>query len=159
MPTQTSSSASIWSMAASMPLATSEFTALRASGRLIVMIPMLPCFSYSIVVMPGTIEPLDRPVYFPETLRSPTVARPSAVVFDLDGTLIDSDEALVVPFVALGVPREEISFGHPIEVECARLGLTVADYIAAYDPGVTVPFDGVEDLLSELPSWSVCSNK
>jgi HAD superfamily hydrolase (TIGR01549 family) len=87
------------------------------------------------------------------------VARPSTVVFDLDGTLIDSDEALVVPFLALGVPREEISFGHPIEVECTRLGLSVADYVAAYDPDVTVPFDGVEDLLGRLPSWSVCSNK
>ena len=57
--------------------------------------------------------------------------RPSIVVFDLDGTLIDSDEALVAPFLSLGVPPEEISFGHPIEVECARLGLRVEDYVAA----------------------------
>ena len=85
--------------------------------------------------------------------------RPTTVVFDLDGTLIDSDEALVVPFVALGVPRDEISFGHPIEVECARLGLSVDDYVAAYDPDVTVPFDGVEELLGRLDRWSVCSNK
>ncbi|MEY2591194.1 MAG: hypothetical protein QOJ67_3178, partial [Acidimicrobiaceae bacterium] len=27
-------------------------------------------------------------------------------LFDLDGTLLDSDEALAAPFVALGVARE-----------------------------------------------------
>jgi HAD superfamily hydrolase (TIGR01549 family) len=84
---------------------------------------------------------------------------PRIVVFDLDGTLIDSDEALVVPFVTLGVPREEISFGHPIEVECARLGLRVEDYVAAYDTEAVAPFPGVVDLLGRLDRWAVCSNK
>jgi phosphoglycolate phosphatase-like HAD superfamily hydrolase len=81
------------------------------------------------------------------------------VVFDLDGTLLDSDEALIAPFVALGVPREEISFGHPIEVECARLGLRVEDYVAAYDTTVVRPFEGVESMLDGLGRWAVCSNK
>ena len=87
------------------------------------------------------------------------MARPTIVVFDLDGTLIDSDEALVVPFLTLGVPREEISFGHPIEVECARLGLSVDDYVAAYDTEVVAPFPGVVEMLGRLDRWSVCSNK
>ncbi len=29
-------------------------------------------------------------------------------MFDLDGTLLDSDQALVDPFIQLGVPIEEI---------------------------------------------------
>ena len=79
--------------------------------------------------------------------------------FDLDGTLLDSDQALIEPFVFLGVPRDEISFGHPIEVECARLGLDVADYAAAYDENAAKPFAGVEKLIDGLESWGVCSNK
>ena len=38
------------------------------------------------------------------------MATPSLVVCDLDGTLIDSDEALLAPFLALGVEREAIVF-------------------------------------------------
>ena len=50
---------------------------------------------------------------------------PSVVpIFDLDGTLIDSDAALVAPFVALGVPREAVTFGHVLQDECDRLGLS-----------------------------------
>lgn len=81
------------------------------------------------------------------------------VVFDLDGTLIDSDTALVEPFLTLGVPREEISFGHPIEVECRRLGIEVDDYVDAYDTSVAQPFPGVSDLIAAMRSWSICSNK
>ena len=44
-------------------------------------------------------------------------------IFDLDGTLIDSDEALVAPFVALGVPAADVTFGHVLADECARLGI------------------------------------
>ncbi len=44
-PIHTSSFDSIWSTAASIPWATSLFTAFRASGRLIVMMPTLPCCS------------------------------------------------------------------------------------------------------------------
>jgi HAD superfamily hydrolase (TIGR01549 family) len=94
------------------------------------------------------LRPYDRPV-----------ALPTIAVFDLDGTLLDSDEALIDPFVTLGIPRETITFGHPIEIECARLGLNVADYLAAYDTGVAQPFEGASDLVSRLGRWAVCSNK
>ena len=45
IPTQIESSASIWSMASSIPLATAPLTALRASGRLILMMANGPRFS------------------------------------------------------------------------------------------------------------------
>ncbi len=80
-------------------------------------------------------------------------------VFDLDGTLLDSDEALIAPFVALGVERSAISFGHVLDVECERLGIDVDDYLAAYDDNQAQPFDGVSELLSGLERWAVCSNK
>lgn len=80
-------------------------------------------------------------------------------VFDLDGTLIDSDEALVQPFVDLGVPRDAVSFGHPIELECRRLGLRVDDYVDRYDTSVVEPYTGVEEMLATLGRWAVCSNK
>ena len=84
---------------------------------------------------------------------------PTVVVFDLDGTLLDSDAALVRPFVALGVPEDEITFGHPVEIECRRLGLEVADYVDAYDVDEASPFPGVVEMLDALGEWSVCSNK
>lgn len=84
---------------------------------------------------------------------------PRHVIFDLDGTLLDSDEALIEPFVALGVPRAEITFGHPIHIECDRRGFSVEEYTAAYDTALAQPFPGVEELLSALDAWSICSNK
>lgn len=80
-------------------------------------------------------------------------------VFDLDGTLLDSDEALVAPFLALGVPREAIRFGEPVDVACRRLGVATAAYVAGYDPAQAEPFPGVGELLARLPRWAVCSNK
>jgi HAD superfamily hydrolase (TIGR01549 family) len=80
-------------------------------------------------------------------------------VFDLDGTLVDSDEALVAPFLALGVAPEDITFGHVLEHECARLGIDVEDYLAHYDPAVAQPCAGVDELISSLDRWAVCSNK
>jgi phosphoglycolate phosphatase-like HAD superfamily hydrolase len=80
-------------------------------------------------------------------------------VFDLDGTLIDSDAALVAPFVTLGVPAEEVTFGALLVDECARLGVTVDDYLDHYDESVAVPFPGVDDLIAALDRWAVCSNK
>lgn len=81
------------------------------------------------------------------------------VVFDLDGTLIDSDRALVQPFVRLGVPAEEVTFGHLLHDECVRLGISMEAYLEHYDSDDVRPFDGVEEVLRRLPRWAVCSNK
>jgi len=80
-------------------------------------------------------------------------------VFDLDGTLIDSDEALIAPFLALGVARENITFGHTLANECERFGFGVEDYLAHYDIDLALPFPGAPELLAELDRWTVCSNK
>jgi len=91
--------------------------------------------------------------------KRPAGPRPLLAVFDLDGTLLDSDEALCAAYVALGVPRESVTYGHVVADECARLGLSLDDYIAAYDPAAAVPFPGVESMLAGLTRWAVCSNK
>jgi phosphoglycolate phosphatase-like HAD superfamily hydrolase len=80
-------------------------------------------------------------------------------VFDLDGTLIDSDRALIEPFLRLGVPREEIVLGPLLVDECARLGVSVEAYLDVYDSSSVEPFPGVDELVAELPRWAVASNK
>ena len=88
------------------------------------------------------------------------LSRFAAVVFDLDGTLIDSDEALAAAYVALGVSREDVTFGHVVSEECARLGLSVDDYLAKYDSSLVRAYAGVDEMLRTLPlPWAVCSNK
>jgi HAD superfamily hydrolase (TIGR01549 family) len=86
--------------------------------------------------------------------RSPLIP-----IFDLDGTLLDSDAALVAPFVALGVPAEEVGFGALLADECARLGVTVDAYLDHYDETVAPAFTGVDEVVAELDRWAVCSNK
>ena len=80
-------------------------------------------------------------------------------VFDLDGTLVDTDLALIEPFLRLGVPRNEIVLGRLLEDECARLGVDVDDYLGLYDPTAVEPFPGVDELLAVLPRWAVASHK
>src|SRR6186997_1710301 len=80
-------------------------------------------------------------------------------VFDLDGTLVDSDDALIAPFLHLGVAREDITFGHVLEHECERLHISVDDYLAAYDPDAAQPYPGVEAMLTQLDRWAIASNK
>jgi HAD superfamily hydrolase (TIGR01549 family) len=82
-----------------------------------------------------------------------------AVIFDLDGTLLDSDRALVNAFVRCGVAAESVTFGHLITDECARLGIPLDDYVAAYDPTDVAPFDGVIEMLSALDRWAIASHK
>ncbi len=85
--------------------------------------------------------------------------RPRIPIFDLDGTLLDTDAALVAPFVKLGVAPEAITFGHVLADECARLGISVTDYLAHYDTELAQPFAGVTELLVQCPRYAVCSNK
>lgn len=80
-------------------------------------------------------------------------------VFDFDGTLVDSDEALIAPFLALGVERSKVRFGRLLAEECAHQGVTVEDYLAHYDPTAAKPFPGVDELLARLDAWGLCSNK
>jgi phosphoglycolate phosphatase-like HAD superfamily hydrolase len=92
-------------------------------------------------------------------LTGPPHASRHVVVFDIDGTLLDSDEPLIEPFLALGVPRDDITFGHVLADECRRLGIDMAAYLDAYDVTAAQPFPGVEDLLAALGEWHACSNK
>lgn len=90
-----------------------------------------------------------------------TGARP-VVVCDLDGTLIDSDEALLAPFLEMGIARGSIRFGLPVEEECVHHGVRVEEYVERYDTDVVQPFTGVIEViarLSERARWAVCSNK
>ena len=80
-------------------------------------------------------------------------------IFDLDGTLLDSDRALVAPFLALGVPEERVTFGLTLEEACAREGITIEAFLGAYDGTAVAPFPGVDEMLREIGRWAVCSNK
>jgi phosphoglycolate phosphatase-like HAD superfamily hydrolase len=80
-------------------------------------------------------------------------------IFDLDGTLIDSDRALAEPFTTLGIDVEMVPWGLPLPEACEQVGVTVADYLALYDPTIAQPYPGVDDLLARLDRWGVCSNK
>ncbi len=81
------------------------------------------------------------------------------MVFDLDGTLLDSDAALLAPFEALGIDAVDVRMGSVVGEECARLGVSVEDYVARYDTDVVVPFPGVEEMLAGVARWGICSNK
>jgi len=89
------------------------------------------------------------------------MARPDApvVIFDFDGTLVDSDEALLVPFDRLGVARDDVLMGSAVAEECERHGISLRDYVEAYDTEVVEPFPGIEDMLARLGRWAMLSNK
>jgi phosphoglycolate phosphatase-like HAD superfamily hydrolase len=80
-------------------------------------------------------------------------------VFDLDGTLVDSDRALIEPYLRLGFTMDDVRLGPLLVDECARLGIEMADYIAHYDSNDVTAFPGVDELLARIPRWAVASNK
>jgi phosphoglycolate phosphatase-like HAD superfamily hydrolase len=82
------------------------------------------------------------------------------VLFDLDGTLLDSDLALLAPFAALGVSDADLPpLGLPLGAACERAGISVADYLDRYDTAQAQPFAGVDAMVRQLDRWAVCSNK
>lgn len=83
----------------------------------------------------------------------------TTAVFDLDGTLVDSDRALIEPFLRLGIAEEDILLGRLLADECDRLGVTVDDYLSRYDSEAVAPFPGVDELLSALPRYAIASHK
>jgi phosphoglycolate phosphatase-like HAD superfamily hydrolase len=52
-----------------------------------------------------------------------------------------------------------VTFGLRLDEACAREGITVDQYLDAYDAGFAQPFAGVPEMLAALPRWAVCSNK
>lgn len=82
------------------------------------------------------------------------------VLFDFDGTLVDSDAALVAPFLELGLARAALPpLGLPLGEACARAGVTMQDYLDRYDPHAAEPFDGVVEVLAGIERWGLASNK
>ena len=65
------------------------------------------------------------------------ISRPSprVVVFDFDGTLVDSDEALLEPFDMLGIDRSRVVMGSAVAEECESLGVSMDAYVDAYGGG------------------------
>jgi phosphoglycolate phosphatase-like HAD superfamily hydrolase len=85
---------------------------------------------------------------------------PLTPLFDFDGTLVDSDAALIAPFLALGLTHDELPpLGLPLADACASVGITVEAYVERYDHDAAQPFPGAAELLAGLPRWGLASNK
>ncbi len=85
---------------------------------------------------------------------------PLTPLFDFDGTLVDSDAALIAPFLALGLDAHAVPpLGLPLGQACAQAGITVESYLDHYDPAAAAPFSGITDVLGQLASWGLASNK
>lgn len=81
-------------------------------------------------------------------------------LFDFDGTLVDSDAALLAPYAALGIAAaDRPPLGLPLGEACARAGVTVRAYLDLYDSTAVAPFAGVVDVLARLDRWGLASNK
>lgn len=80
-------------------------------------------------------------------------------MFDFDGTLVDSDEALLEPFDHLGIARGDVIMGSAVAEECERLGVDMDAYVDAYDTEAVAPYEGVEEMLGRLGRWAIVSNK
>ncbi len=81
-------------------------------------------------------------------------------IFDLDGTLLDTDEALVATFVALGVPRDEITFGHVLADECrATRDRRRHLHRPLRHRGRTAVSGRAGRSSTVLDRWALCSNK
>jgi HAD superfamily hydrolase (TIGR01549 family) len=85
--------------------------------------------------------------------------QPDVVIFDFDGTLVDSDDALLAPFDRLGIARSAVVMGSAVAEECARLGVSMQEYVDAYDTQSVAPFEGVPAMLERIPRWAILSNK
>jgi len=85
---------------------------------------------------------------------------PRIPLFDFDGTLVDSDVALIAPFLELGLSVDELPpLGLPLVEACERVGVTVEAYVERYDLAAARPFAGVAELLDGLGRWGLASNK
>ena len=82
-----------------------------------------------------------------------------ALIFDFDGTLVDSDEALLLPFDSLGIDRADVVMGSAVAEECERLGIPMETYVDLYDDESVEPFPGVAEVIPKLARWALCSNK
>ena len=65
----------------------------------------------------------------------------------------------MAPYLTLGVAESDLTFGHVVADECARLGLRLDDYLGLYDVEAAEPYPGVADVVDGLRHWAVCSNK